>query len=429
MYKKIISGLLLVLLPSIIFAFAKKDDFQFYKQVTDINFDGTYYIDIDSDIESNSKKFLSDIRIYNGNEEIKYKIERERDIYQHSERDISLNIVQKNDNTYIIDLNKDSVDEYLNNIFVNTSSADFRRVVNVHGADLKEGPYYNLNVEENRGDLVYDLPEGNNLSIDFKYSNYKYLKLVFSGSEGSFQENGFYRTERKTDIISGEKDFLEVSGAEFSLKDNDQKIILDTKKDNLFFDQVKFNFDDKRFKRNYVLYSSDIVDAEILESGKRIDLDKHYWVKVNSGVFEKEIHIGNPVINLKNNKRFYRLDILNGDNEKLQYDSAIFEKFKRKIYFKAKSGDEIKVCYSAHRVDGPKYDFTLSKMEIESARRIILSKQEMNEDYVDEEKSIFDDNKWLIYVFISIVVFVLIFFVYKILKETKGKTDRDGMQI
>jgi len=426
--KKIILSFLL--LPSLIFATAEKEDFEFYKNVGEFYAQGIYYFDIDSDIESNSKKYLGDIRILNDGKEIKYKIKKDFDKYIKNSENINLKVVSKNKEEYIIDLGNNKKEEYLNSIFINTKSFDFRKIVNVKGADLKNGPYFNLNIEDKRGDLIYNLPEGADYSIDFKYSNYKFLKLTLSGGEENIKIDSFYKVKNTTEVISGEKDFLEIKGYNGVLKGNDQSIILDTKKDNLFFDQIKIKFSDKRFSRKYILYSSDKEKSEILESGKRFDSEKSYWVKISSGNFEKEIYTGDPVLTLKNNKRFYRLDIFNGDNKMLDFSGVIFEKFKRKIYFETPEGNSyLKIYYSSNRVLKPNYDFPFSEENVKKAKKIKISSQEENLDYIFEKKSIFDDNRWLMYLLVGIVMFVLGFFVYKIIKESGGKTDRDGMQI
>ncbi len=427
--KKIIL-ILAVFLPLISFALSEKKDFEYFKKIEKISNAGVYQIDIDSEVESKSKKFLSDLRIFSDEGEVKYITKKEKDEYIKEKKDVNLNIIYKKGKEVLVDLGNNKKEEYINEIFFDTDSKDFRKVINVKGADIKNGPYFNLNIEGKRGDLVYDSPEGRDFSIKFKYSNYKYLKLRFDGENENINIKSFYRIKKNTKIIPGEKEFLKVKGFNGVLKGNDQSIILDIKKDNLFFDQLKLNFLDKRFSRDYVLYSSNDKNAEILNSSKRFDSKKEYWVEVSRGKLNKEVYTGNPIIKLKNNRRFYRLDIFNGDNKALIFEDAIFEKFKKKIFFKLNGREkEIKLYYSSPRVVAPKYDFYLSKGDLKNAKKLKLDREEKNNYFVAKEKSIFDDNSWLIYLMIFMVISVLIFFVYKIIKESNSKTDRDGMQI
>jgi len=390
--KKLILSLLVLIIPGIIFAFAKKNNFEFYKELGVLN-SGFYYVDVDRDIESQSKKFLSDIRIFDKDEkEIKYKIIKEKDVYTSEEEKVDLEFSWLNKNDILINLGNNRKEEYLNKIFVKTNSRDFRKVVSVKGADIKAGPYFNLNIESKRGDLIYDVPEGTDLIIDFKYSNYKYLKLRFSGDEGDLNILGFYKRYKKNTLHEGEKIRNKIFGVESSLKDNDQKIIFDLKKDNLFFNQIKLLFEDKKFHRNFILYAADSINAELLDGRKRFDKNKSYWVKVDSGRLEKDEYSGPIKFNINNNKRFYRLDILNGDNQKLKFSFAFFEKFKKKIYFEVNKDGPYALYYSSKNITSPKYDFDYSASDVKNAKKVVPKEEKINNNYQKKQRSIFDDN-------------------------------------
>jgi hypothetical protein len=429
MIKKII--LTVLFLPVISFAFSEKTDFKFFSEIKDLELNKLNYIYINNNIESKSEKFLSDIRIFNKDgKEVGFILKKEKDRYKTSEKKIKLDIVRKSGNVYIIDLKKDlKEDDYLNNIFIETDSVDFRRLVDIQAADIKEGPYFNLNIQGKRGDLIYDLPEGRDFSIDFKYSNYKYLKLTFSGDEGDLKISNFYRIKKETIVEKAERDFVKAIVEKKNIfDDNKQEIILDTGFKNVFFDNLELKFFDKKFKRRYILYSSDDKNSIILESNKRFDPKKNYWVKLSSGYLFKDSYTPNPKINLNNNKRYYRLDIFNEDNDSLNFDSAVFEKIKKRIYFVPKENN-LKIYYSSNRVDSPKYDLFFKKEDYENTHKEKLTEEKKNEDYIVVKKNIFDDNKYLIYLLIGVVILILGFFVYKILRETNNKTDKEGMQI
>jgi hypothetical protein len=123
--------------------------------------------------------------------------------------------------------------------------------------------------------LVYDIPGGRDLRIDFKYSNYKYLKLKFSGSEGDLKVLGFKKEYKKNILIPAEKERKKVF-ADIKLNENKQSLIFDLKKDNLFYEKLELLFDDKKFKRKYILYASDSITAEIYNSNSRFDKNKQY---------------------------------------------------------------------------------------------------------------------------------------------------------
>jgi hypothetical protein len=383
----------ILLLPVLSLASTNQENFEFFKDIKNVDGAGIYKIVLDKDIESKSKNYFSDIRIYNAkNKEVKYIFRKERDEIQRNDRQVSLNFEEIGEQEFIIDLGNDIKGEYLNNIMIGTNSRSFRVVADVYGADVKEGPYFKLNIDGKRGDLIYDTPIGRDFNLNFKYSNYKYLKIKFSGSSDDLLIQNFFRIKEDSQYKEGKKMSVKIYGINKFIDEEHQSILLDVKKDNLFFDDLKLSFNDKSFNRRYVLYASDDKNAEILKDHSRFNPKKHYWVKISSGNLIKEEYYDEVSLTLRSDKRYYRLDIDNTDNENLDFEYAVLSKFQNNIYFMLNGDTEnLRIFYGSPKVTSPKYDFKLDYDQIKNSKTVILAEEQKNENYKKDKNNLFDN--------------------------------------
>ncbi len=421
---------ILLFLPFFVFAF-DKNNFQFYKKF-EIEKPGIYYFDFDEDIESKVKNVFSDLGIFSDSgKEIKFKIKKEKDFYKTEVLKTDLNFQKIGKNIFLVDLKNPKKEEYLNNIFLNSQNKSFRRKINVWGAYFKNGPWFKIDLEDRKKMEVFDVPGKQKFQIDFKYSNYAFLKIKFFGDQGSFQPNSFYKILKKNTLIPGEKKRIKVFPIEEFDKNKDgkkQTYIFDLEKKNIFIDEVNFLFANKNIVAKYIFYASDSPNSEILKDQKDFQKNKKYWIKVSEGRIEN--FEGDAPFNLKikNNKRFYRLDLWS--EKRLSLNFAFFEKFKKKIFFKIKEAGNFGVFYAGNNeVENQKFELDLKEEEILKAKKIVLAKEEKNKNYQKNKKSFFDSNVWFIYFLGVVLIFIILFFIFKLIRENRNKTKKDEIKI
>ncbi len=423
--KIILSTLILIFFPSIIMAEFVVSDFKYKKNIINNSTEtGLFSFVIDNEIYKNGNQFFHDLRIVDkNNREIPYLIKKEFDQVNSKSINRNLKIISKKNNIFILDMGK--VPKYNKRISIITKSFDFSRIVDVYGSNLIDSRFENLTLAK-QGDLIAVVPGNNDKNIDFRFNNYRYIKLVFSGNEGSFVPLEFTVEEIEQEKILGKKEI-------FNLKINDisdensknQKIILESSGENIPIDSIILHSTERDFSRSIRIYSSNHKNAELLENNKRYDKNTNYWKNIYSGRFSERVYSKEQVFNINDNKKYYLIIINNKDNENLNITGATATRFLNIVYLDNLDfvNNYYRVFYGNIFAKKPNYDLSNinQKINIKNSTKVFLSEEKDNKDYVAPKEKLGMSAIHLIYMFIGGLMLILVWFVYKVIRETENK--------
>lgn len=125
--------------------------------------------------------------------------------------------------------------------------------------------------------------------------------------------------------------------------------------------------------------------------------------------------------------------INNGDNTKLNITGATATRFLDTVYVGNLDfvSNDYKVFYGNIFAKKPKYDMaTLTRGEQkEKISQLTLSEESNNAVYIAPKEKLGEERPYLIYVFIGMLVFILFWFVYKIMRETGNKDGGEKIDV
>ncbi len=415
------AGLLLVLLPAVVSAEFKLSEYQYYKDIKGSG-KGNFYLKLDRDIYAHGNQFFHDLRVVDkNNKEQKYDISRVSDKRVVEEKDLPLKVVFRKGNTFVLDRGLDA--GYVDKLMVKTSSVNFSRVADVYGSNLKDSRYERLT--DRGGDLIAISPAKRDLEIKFKYTDHRFLKVVFSGSEGDFKVDDFYIRKKVAETEPGIKEKIELSFESRLLSDGKQEVLIIVPADNLPLESFIVKTAQKDFERPITLYASNNREASIYHPGERYDSKKDYWVRKYSGTFSAKVYYDDQSFRVADNKKYYLLIIDNGDNDPLDILEVKGERYPDILYLNNLdfSKNSYRLYYGNPLAKKANYDLSSFKRDLN--QELILSKEVKNPLYKAPAKKLGEDKPYLIYIFIVLLVIILLWFVYKILKEEANKDLED----
>lgn len=436
MFKKII--LFLILIPCFVFADFEISEYEFYKEVflpdCSENKDGFFIkckqknqgdfsFTIDSEIYKNSNQFFYDLRVVDqGKKEVPFLVQKDIDKKIEKITEEEIKIVSQKDNTYVLDLG--NKERYYQKIKVSTDSKNFSRVVDVYGSNLADSRFEKIS--NDGGSRVFSGPSGDNNSISFKYTNYRFLKLVFSSNEGFFALNNFFIENMEVEKVSGSREEVKFVFEEINPEnEKNQSFLITIEEKNLPVDYLSVITKDIDFSRSIQIFSSNRSDAKFLENGKRYNKNETYWKKIYSGEFSKEVDSDARAFKIKDNKKYYLVVIKNGDDKKISIDEINIEKFSDIVYVNNLNfnNNSYKIFYGNKFAKNSTYD--VKNINKNKERILSLGRETKNIFYEEPKKDLMDENTYLIYIFIVLMVCILFWFVYKILKESGSKREKD----
>lgn len=415
MRKKII--LIVLFLPTFIFADFDISQYKFQKNIISTeNKIGDFSFKIDSDIYKNGNQFLHDVRVIDKNKvEIPYKIENELN-RKFDEVDEEIKIISKENNTYILDLGKSI--NYVKKIKVETESKYFSRVVDIYGSHLETSRYEKIS--KDKGSLIFSNSTGieKNIYLD---TDYRFIKLIFFGEDGNFDVKSFLIQKDKSKKNVGEKEILDMSFEELKSDDKkEQNFLITVWGENIPIYNFSFIASENNFSRKIQIFSSDKKDAKILENKKRYNKNETYWKEIFQGSFSKKKKLDNQEFKINDNKRYYLLIIQNGDDKKISIDKILATRFFDIVYLNNLDfqNNSYEVFYGNIFAKKPEYDIDNIKAFFKSSLK--LGEEKNNSFYVEPKKDIENKIPYLIYFFIGLIILILFWFTYKILRETSG---------
>jgi hypothetical protein len=264
-----------LILPSFVFADFNVSGYIFKKQIITPKDEGKEFsLKIDSDVYKNGNQFFSDFRVVDkNNNEVPYKIEKSFDKREVKVTEKKINIVSKKGDTYVLDLGREK--KYYQNIKIGTASKDFSRVVDVYASNL-EGARYKM-ISDPGGSVIFSGPTGSEKRAYFRYTDFRFIKIVFSGSEGNFKLENFFVEKKETKVVEGEKEVLDLEFEELASQNKkEQRFLIKVKKKNLPISSIALHSKDSNFLRNIKIFSSNTKEASFLENTKRYNKNDTY---------------------------------------------------------------------------------------------------------------------------------------------------------
>lgn len=418
--------IILLLIPSVIFAFFDDKNFVFYKNLSGDNCDNCYF-EIDKDIYNHTQRSLNDLRIINkDNQEQAYKIWRSLDNTERKEIEQSVKVISRkeidNGLEYILDVE----DSYNYGSFkVELSNDEFMRAAyEIYGSQLKNTGWQKIN-RDKYSVVKAGYKNGKKYGDEKIYYNnkYRYIKLILILDEGNFDILGFTQSVYSYKNLKAEKNEFLPKVSQFT---EGTKTILkvDIEQSGLGIDKMDLTFEyDRDYNRSYVIYTSDDGNAQKLENYKRRQSNQNYWKRQNSGNIKGNFGGITHQINLSNIKdRFLMIEIENNDNIPLVYKSLKLFAIKDYILLKNLNFNDssYRVYYGADAVSRPQYDisFLNIKNNLANFNQLSLGDEIKNKNMVEKKKPLSERSPALIYLFMGLLVSGLGYYVYRIFSKT-----------
>lgn len=424
---------LLVFLPAMVMAEFTVSEYKYQKDLISSGTQaGDFSFVVDEQIYEHGDQFFSDLRVVNqNNAEIPYVVEKVFDRIDTETQDIELDIVSQSNEVYVLDMGETPA--YHQSVRVETESFDFSRVVDIYGSNLPDTRFEDLTLNA-QGDLVAVVPGNDDKSITFKYSNYRYIKLIFSGKEGDFVPTKFTTKYSETQKVEGVKKqiSLDMESLE-SEKPSQQTLLFTVEGINTPINSLVIHTAETDFDRDITLYVANDKNAQILADSQRYDKDRVYWKQVYHGSFSEKAYSEEQMFAASDNKKYYLAVIDNADNAQLNIAGATATQFLNTVNLKDLdfSVNNYKIFYGNIFATKPKYDTEIfnGKLEDSESVELSLSDQQDNLLYVAPQEKLTEDKPYMIYVFIVILIAILFWFVFKIIRETNNKDGGEEVDI
>lgn len=426
---------LLIVLISGLFLIAIKSDFdvenyKYFKEISLSNLSSSSppicqtgsclsYFEIDEEIYLGSVLFLADLKVIRSDgREISYMVGKDEDVLIHEIEDREVRILNptspeasKGRQEYILDLGE--IKEFHNKLRVISDSEDYHRKVSIFGSGQADGSFEKLNLNADTLETFSSAPGNQDLFIEYKFNNYRYLKLIISDVSGDFVLQEFLQIFDRVSTQKGDRRFSEVKIEDITTE-TEGVFLLDLEKQGVLVEKLNLNFLESNFSRNYILYSSN-------------DKNAQDWKKLSDGEIFKTPYQEELAIDAFDNKRFYKLAIEDKNDIKLHLVSANFESFIQKIYFIDDLNFDkysYRLYYGATGIENRNNKEFLASKNIGDTL-LVLGYQNENKSF---KKQILSENiflqKWY-YFFILAIFFIILWFATKIFWEKKHKNRKE----
>jgi hypothetical protein len=398
-------------------------EFKWLSNLPVVHYEGYYKVQLVPEIVSKLNSNLSDIRIFDDEEnEIPYIVENEKS-FEYKDYFVEYKIIEKTEQsswpffTRLVIHNPKKND--ISNIHLLIRNSDVRKTLKLSGSDdnknwysIKDGyRFHSLYSDENSSVIKI---------IDFPVSNYEYyeiliddwknnpLNIVKAGYFNTSIENGKYTRTAFPEISQLELSKENQSLVKIVFNENIRinKIILHVKGPEFYYREAEFQIRDSILnKRNQYEYNFRTLSTVIISSNT-----------LNSWYFD----------NLRDNNLYLRIN--NFDDAPLKIDSAVTEQLNSYLICKMDKKKNYKLKFGNDNISQAIYDLEYFKDKIPTQIPVIQSgeiKSLIDENTESKSKFVFD--KRLIWAFIIIVAVFLIYMITKMLKEMKAHKGTDNI--
>ncbi len=434
--------LVLLFFSVINFIFANSLDISEYKYFRNLlpqnNKEGSFFINLNEDIYNKANHFLNDLRIVDEkNTEIQYSLQKHEDKQVEEKKEYKINILSKiedksqNEITYIIDFGENVT--YHNVIRVDSKSVDFSRKVKIFGTDDLESDFLNINLDSEKDDKIISGPALSDFFINYKFNNYRFLKLIIYGKEGNFNVDSFSFLETKTQLIDGNKKEYDLQIIKNTKKEEETEILVSMFFDNLPIDYFIITAKQLSFSVPILIYSSNNKDAIFSKDKKNNEEFKDYWKLVYDGKFSKKIYDETNKIFFNDNKKYYLIIIKHEkDKELVDPFSVKGGRYLERLYLNNLdfNNHSYKLIYGNQSNFKPAYVNKNQSILSEQVQNELNLSEEQENSFFEVKNKIKKNNKETIfYLIIFLFILFLFWIIYKIVKEHKNKDIDDNPYI
>lgn len=300
--------------------------------------------------------------------------------------------------------------QVVSKINLSISNPNFRRQVYIYSGPrlLKvSDPSWSLITDKGYIYSVTDPTTGEvskKTEFNFNPSSARYFLIVIgSGEEGPLKVNGAnYSLEKE----SRQPTFSLKIPANI-IQNQKQKITeltIDRGESGLISNAIKLSINDKNYLRRVIVYASD-TNSSTTENWN------YLGNSIVSGISTNIFTGGETKITFpEQNKRYFRLQIVNEDNPALDIDNNVeVYGLNSEIVFEYKAGSSYKIYYGNKHATVPSYDINkISEyIEKESLPIIGVGQENVNNDYVPEKDPVIpftERNKAVLNIFLGLII-------------------------
>ena len=387
--------LVLILITITTSVYADTSNWNFEKEILNIDSDGYKEFFIDKDVYRESKENLSDIRIINQEGEfIPYYIASGEDNLNLREKNSydGQNILNfyKEDN-YHMDFklinDKENKDFLTNKLKFNISSKDnFAKHIKVYGS------YDNIEWDYIKNDSIYNISGGSH-KVEVKFDDilkYSYYRIIVIDNVEEIQIKDLIAVNVEEDYKK--IDYTSSTDIEYEVVSKNKETIVYIKNDDrLRIYKVGVETDDV-FHREATIYGENfIVSGMISDKNTSLIVHPNY-------INDEEL----------------RLIIRDNDDKPIDIKNIEVDYFIDKVVFEANKNDKYYLIYGDENASKPSYDIVYKKDDIEDIDSVILS-----DTFIEQEsKEISNiDKKLILNAVIIIISFSLIGIILKNIKR------------
>lgn len=303
--------------------------------------------------------------------------------------------------------------QVISKINLRVSNLNFRRQVSIYsGSKLLKVSDSSWSLITDKGYIYSVFNPGSGevnkkTELNFNPSSSRYFLIVIgSGEEGPLKiDSASYSLEK----VSRQSTFNLKLPATISqnTKQKMTELTIDRGESGLISNAIKLSIDDKNFLRRVIVYASDA-------NSSSTDGWTYLGTSVISGI-STSIFTGNETMVTfpEQNKRYFKLQIVNEDNPALDIDNHVdVYGSNSEIVFEYKAGNSYKIYYGNRRSTIPSYDINkISEyIEKESLPLIGVGQENTNSDYVPEKEPAVpftERNKAMLNIFLGVIILVI----------------------
>ena len=381
--KKYLIVTIILIFPIFVLAKFNLEDWKYYKEIENFTKNqGLGIVNLDEETLIYSENDLADLRLIDEvDEEIPYILEdnnysKEREINKINyiyPKLINNTSTPEKESSVVLEMPNKGV--MVNSLIIESPTKNFQTKAKIYGSDeigdwklIKENSYI-YNYYDSKGSVnEYDT------TIDISNSVFKYYRLIIENSN----EKAIKISQVKAAFIENKKKDIEIETAiNYDIIENNEDqasdIIVEAKGEGLFINKFLIKTDSVNFSRDILLFASD---------------DKDNWKFIKKGyIFNfdtPKFKGGKMYIEFRENvNKFYKISILNNDNQPINIDNLKSFRNEKKIIFTVDNHDNPRLFFGNSNIGIPQYDLQnyIDYYDFEKAEEFFLSDLNQNDNY------------------------------------------------
>ena len=354
---------------------------------------------------------LADLRVVGGNkdagEEVPYYLYSEKAAVEEKAYPVTIlnnSFVPGAYSSFVLDLGE--ANRPNNRLTIETPGTNFLRRIEVEGADNPKAAWNKLA----SSDHIFDFKGSRSTQVHYSENNFRYLRIkIWNKSEPPLEITGamIYYTIKKTGaekklepkrIATSDNVELTVPSGEQGKKSS--MLTFDLGYANYPSHRLVLSVADENFSRQVTLEGSN---------------DRKTWEPAGSSLTIYSYNIDNKVgqnLTLEYpeiSSRYLRVTIHNQDNPPLHIKGGTVYSFPHKVIFPYDSRIQYALYYGNPKAQPPVYDIQQLATYLEKGNLPVFSlgPEQKNPLYVQEKKPWTEENKWMLWTVLGLVVIVL----------------------